>query len=77
MASAVANSLTLLDTLDTLTRLCTHSKHVITHPALLTRMLRGPERLAIAVANFLTLSWLVRSRLGPTSTLQPGWAALQ
>jgi len=30
----------------------------------------------MAAANFLTLSWLIRSRLGPTSTLAPGWAAL-
>ncbi len=33
-------------------------------------------RLAIVEAKSLTLCWLVRSREGPTSTLQPGWAAL-
>lgn len=52
------------------------AKSAAPHPALLTRMLSGPGRFAIAAANFLTESCDIRSRLGPTSTLEPGCAAM-
>lgn len=46
-------------------------------PALLTKMFKGPGRALMAAANAFALSWLVRSRGGPHSTLLPGYFFLQ